>query len=166
MIWLDILHHQIDLEDEFLEKKMIFNHVQPMDLPSNKDSEGSSMRLIGHPWGSLVKSSFPKAAQSWVNSMVNCHRQTQPPKFQKEGFAQICFTHKTNKKPKCEDSGAVPNGWIQDMLVSYAVPVPNIPNLAGQPSSSPLDASSNLRKTSAKGNSWNRFQERWKRTRY
>ena len=36
------------------------------------------------------------------------------------------------------------------------VPVPNIPNLAGQPSSSPLDASSNLRKTSAKGNSWNR----------
>lgn len=42
------------------------------------------------------------------------------------------------------------------MLVSYAVPVPNIPNLAGRPSSSPLDASSNLRKTSAKGNSWNR----------
>lgn len=42
------------------------------------------------------------------------------------------------------------------MLVSYALPVPTIPNLAGRPSSSPLDASSNLRKTSAKGNSWNR----------
>lgn len=118
----------------------------------------------GHPW---VKSSFQLHHEfKLAEFMVNRHKQTQPPKFQKEGFAQICFTHKTNKKTKCEDSGAVPNGWFQDMLVSYALPVPNIPNLAGQPSSSPLDASSNLRKTSAKGNSWNRFQERWKRTRF
>lgn len=80
------------------EKQMIFNHVQPMDLPSNKDSEGSSMRLIGHPWGSLVKSSFPKAAQSWVNSMVNCHRQTQTPKIPKGGVCLNMFHPQNQQK--------------------------------------------------------------------
>ena len=91
MIWLDILHyHQIDLEDEFLERKKWYSIMfNPWIFLQAKIPKG-------HPW---VKSSFQLHHEfKLAEFMVNRHKQTQPPKFQKEGFAQICFTHKTNKK--------------------------------------------------------------------